>query len=142
MDKIKIVRLQSGEDVLCEYTESDDGFVTLSNPFCFIIRRSGDYKSKILMTPWLPIDVIEHNVAQVYTTDILTIMTPTKVIKEYYHKMVFEYHNGPSDLPEVEHPDNILLENDLIDTEEFYDDYLDEETQDKQSIDDTPETIH
>jgi hypothetical protein len=56
--------------------------------------------------------------------------------------MVFEYHNGPSDLPEVEHPDNILLENDLIDTEEFYDDYLDEETQDKQSIDDTPETIH
>lgn len=147
MDKIKIVRLQSGEDVLCEYTEGDDGFVTLSNPFCFIIRRSDEYKSKILMTPWLPIDVIERNVADIYTTDVLTIMTPTQLVKDYYHKMVFEYYNGPSDLPDVEPTKGISLENTLIEDEddEMYIDFVGEDDEDAEEYN-VPEgsnkTIH
>jgi hypothetical protein len=126
MDKIKIIRLQSGEDVLCEYTENDDGFVTLANPFCFIIKRDSSFKSQILITPWLPIDVVEHNVAHMYSADILTIMTPTKMVKEYYHKMVFEYYNGPSDLPDVETPENTEILNDNYEEDEFYDDYMNE----------------
>jgi hypothetical protein len=122
MDRIKIIRLQSGEDVICEYSEGDDGFVTLSNPFAFIIRRDRDFKCSIFITPWLPIDVIEKNVAQIFTSDILTIMTPVQLIKDYYHKMVFEYYNGESDLPEVD-MGNTEITNDVtdIDDSEFYD---------------------
>ena len=146
MDRIKIIRLQSGEDVICEYSEGDDGFVTLSNPFAFIIRRDKDFKSSIFITPWLPIDVIEKNVAQIYNSDILTVLTPVQLIKDYYNKMVFEYYYGESELPEVD-MSNTEITNDLSDSDDsiFYDDYMnevDEVLEDYESEVNSNKTIH
>jgi hypothetical protein len=63
-------------------------------------------KSSVFLTHWLPIDVIEKNVAQVTKDDILCLITPTEQFKQYYFKMIFEeYHgegsyDGPDDLIE------------------------------------------
>jgi len=146
MDRIKIIRLQSGEDVICEYLEEDDDIVTLNNPFTFIIRRDKDFKSSIFITPWLPIDVIEKNVAQIYNSDILTVLSPVQLIKDYYHKMVFEYYNGESELPEVD-MGNTEISNDLSDSDDsiFYDDYMnevDEVLEDYESEVNSNKTIH
>jgi hypothetical protein len=94
MDDIKIVRLQTGEDVVASYTTDQDGLVFLSNPMVFVVKRTSQSQCSIFLTSWLPIDVVEKNVAQITKDDILCIFTPTEQFKKYYFKMIFEAQNG------------------------------------------------
>lgn len=94
MDDIKIVRLQTGEDVVASYTTDQDGLVFLSNPMVFVVKRTSQSQCSIFLTSWLPIDVVENNVAQITKDDILCIFTPTEQFKKYYFKMIFEAQSG------------------------------------------------
>lgn len=126
MDNIKIIRLQSGEDVIASYTEDKEGFVFLSNPMLFIVKRNMNTKSSVFLSHWLPIDVIENNVAQITRDDILFLINPTEQFKQYYFKMIFEEYNGEGS---YEGPDDFLDDNsdDLYDDD--YTEYNDEEEQ-------------
>ena len=130
MDDIKIIRLQTGEDVIASYTTDKEGFVFLSNPMVFLVKRNISAKSSVFLTNWLPVDVIERNVAQITKDDILCLVTPTEQFKQYYFKMIYEEQNGegsydgPSDLIE-----------DLSDeSQDYYEDDYSEEEQELSSM--------
>lgn len=123
MDDIKIVRLQSGEDVIASYTTDKEGFVFLSNPMVFLVKRNLNTKSSVFLTHWLPIDVIERNVAQITKDDILCLITPTEQFKQYYFKMIFEEQNGEGS---YDGP-NDLIEGLSDELQDYEDDYSEEE---------------
>ena len=81
-ETVKIIRLQSGEDIIAGYIE-DEETALLYNPLHMIVKRTTQ-GSVMLMLPWLPVEMIKENVSSIYLTDILTIVDPKDSAVEYY----------------------------------------------------------
>ena len=91
MDNVRIVRLQSGEDIMAEYKEDDgSGEVFLGSPMTVFYKRLTSGKAMMMMSPWLPIELIENNHAYIFVSDILTVIEPKQVLIDYYSKLVNE----------------------------------------------------
>ena len=92
-NNIKIVRLQSGEDIIADYTEDNEGeTAVLDNPMHIIFKRIPTGQTVMMMMPWLPIEIIKDTHALIYTSDILTIIEPKEDLVEYYGDVVIEAH--------------------------------------------------
>ena len=88
-NNIKIVRLQSGEDIIADmYQDEENGTVMLDNPMHIIFKRIPSGQTVMMMSPWLPIELIKENHALVYDSDILTIIEPKDNLIEYYGNIV------------------------------------------------------
>ena len=90
MDNIKIVRLQSGEDVIANYTDDEEGSITLTNPMSLMFKRMPTGRAVMMMSPWLPLELVEDNVANIYAQDILSVFQPKQSIIDYYNTTVME----------------------------------------------------
>lgn len=89
MHEIKLVRLRSGEDILSVYKEDlETEMVMLKDPMTIIFKRLPTGQSVLMISPWLPVELIQDNTATIYTDDILTVIEPKSVLIEHYIKMV------------------------------------------------------
>ena len=85
---VKIVRLQSGEDIIASIIEDDESeMVMLNNPMHLIFKRTSQ-GTVMMMLPWLPIELIKDNMATIYSSDILTMVDPKDALVEYYGNMI------------------------------------------------------
>ena len=90
-NNIKIVRLQSGEDIMADVMENDENeLIVLDNPMNIIFKRMPTGQTVMMMMPWLPIEIIKENNATIYGTDILTVIEPKEDLIEYYGRAVLE----------------------------------------------------
>lgn len=101
-NNIKIVRLQSGEDIICNYyADEENGAVLLADPMHLIFKRMPTGKTVMMMMPWLPIEIIKENSAIVYDSDILTIVEPKEELVHYYNQNVYHSQDlSDSDIAE------------------------------------------
>jgi hypothetical protein len=88
---IRIVRLQNGEDVMAIFKEEEGtGEVFLGSPMTMFFKRLPSGKAMMMMSPWLPLELVENNHAHVFVSDILTVLEPKKALINYYIKIVNE----------------------------------------------------
>ena len=88
MDNIKIIRLQSGEDIIANYSiDEESGVVDVIRPMVLFFKRLSNGKSVMMMGPWLPIELIQGNSAKLYTQDILTVISPKESLITYYNNV-------------------------------------------------------
>jgi hypothetical protein len=86
---IRIVRLQSGEDIIADCIPSlDEETVELKRPMHIIFKRIQTGRSIMMMMPWLPVELIKENTAHIYGADILTYIEPKDDLVEYYNNAV------------------------------------------------------
>jgi hypothetical protein len=91
MDNVKIVRLQSGEDVIAQCNEVEGtGEFSLTEPMTILFKRLPSGKAFMMMSPWLPLELIEENHSLIFASDILTMVKPKKAIVDYYTRIVGE----------------------------------------------------
>lgn len=82
---IKIVRLQSGEDIIAAYyNDMENDMVILDKPMHVIFKRIPTGKTVMMMLPWLPIELIKENSAIIDASDILTVVEPRDELVDYY----------------------------------------------------------
>ena len=79
---IKVVRLQSGEDIIADVI-TDEDVTILNNPMVIVIRRTST-GSVMMMVPWLPVEVISDNIATLNNSEIVTETNPKDSLIEYY----------------------------------------------------------
>jgi hypothetical protein len=104
---IKIIRLQSGEDVMADCIEdTEQGTVLLENPMHIIFKRIPTGQTVMMMMPWLPIELIKENSAIIYDSDILTIIDPKEDLINYYGQIVISAQER------MENSENIFGEDD------------------------------
>ena len=90
-NNIKIVRLQSGEDIMADiFQDEENDTIMLDNPMQVIFKRIPTGQTVMMMMPWLPIEIIKENSAIVYSSDILTIIEPKDDLVNYYGSVVIE----------------------------------------------------
>ena len=91
---VKIIRLVTGEDVLADFIEdSSDGTALLSNPMRLVFKRLPTGQNAMHMSPWLPIELIEENIAQIHCADILTVVNPKDELVDHYNTIVDSEQN-------------------------------------------------
>jgi hypothetical protein len=89
MDNVKILRLQSGEDIITQYTENQkESTLLLSYPMIVIFKRMSEGRCVMFMSPWLPVELVEHNFTSIYMQDVLTVFEPKQSLLKYYEKAV------------------------------------------------------
>ena len=83
---VKIIRLQSGEDIIGNYNEDEEsGIVHVNRPMSLFFKRLPTGKSVMMMGPWLPVELIQSNSACLYVQDILTVISPKQALVNYYN---------------------------------------------------------
>lgn len=87
-NNIKIVRLQSGQDIIADIQQFEtDNVLRLLNPMTLHFKRT-EVGNVMMVSPWLPVELIEENVSNISMEDVLTIVNPKQKIIDYYYNMV------------------------------------------------------
>jgi hypothetical protein len=86
----KIIRLKDGEDIMASFIETPSHMLLLENPMSLFFKRLSVSKSMVMMSPWLPIELIQQNVVEIYKHEILTFIEPKESLIEYYNNAVEE----------------------------------------------------
>ena len=134
---VKIVRLQSGEDIIASIIEDDESeMIMLDNPMHLIFKRTSQ-GTMMVMLPWLPIELIKDNIATIYSSDVLTIVDPKDALVEYYGNMI-----NTQQLKDMR--DNTMVENlkEALDDSEEEDDFTEEENEETLTKAEAMEIIH
>jgi hypothetical protein len=91
MHNVKIIRMQTGEDIMASMIgEEQEETVLLEDPMRLIYRRMPTGQTMLMMMPWLPVELIKDNSALVYNSDIITIIDPKESMVEYYENLVIK----------------------------------------------------
>jgi predicted P-loop ATPase/GTPase len=86
----KIIRLKDGEDIMTSFIETSDNMLILENPMSVFFKRLSVNKSMVMMSPWLPIELIKENNVEIHKHDVLTLIEPKESLIEYYNNAVEE----------------------------------------------------
>ena len=143
MDNIKIIRMQSGEDIIASMIEDkEEGIVTLNNPMTVLFKRQITGKSVMMMVPWLPVEIIQHNMATVYSQDVLTVFQPKESLVNYYQKAVVDLNECI--VEESDHIEQSLKEDESEDdiSEEEFSEYADSIETIKEVINNKKRILH
>ena len=89
-DNIKILRLTDGEDIITDYTVEDGNVIVMHNPMTLFFKRMSVGKSMVIMQPWLPIELVDVNMAKIFSNQVLTVIEPRNALIEYYRNAVQE----------------------------------------------------
>ena len=90
--QIKIVRLQSGEDIIANFSENKKTKkVTLESPMHIIFKRLNSKTGPMMyMVPWLPAEMVDEDKACFDSSNVLVTLEPKKDMSEYYQDLVLQ----------------------------------------------------
>ena len=85
---VRIVRLKSGEDILCNLLINDDKvLVNLMEPMVIEYETFGDTQH-LMIANWLPVSLVKENKSVIPVTEVLCVMHPTDALIEYYNQTI------------------------------------------------------
>jgi len=89
MHKVKLIRMQTGEDIMASMFEQENSDeIQVIDPMRIVFRRLPTGQTVMMMMPWLPVELIKENIATIYSTDIITVVEPKESMIRYYDKLV------------------------------------------------------
>jgi hypothetical protein len=89
MHNVKLIRMQTGEDIMASMFEQEDsGKIKINDPMRIVFRRLPTGQTVMMMMPWLPVELIKENTAMIYSSDIVTMVEPKESMIRYYDKLV------------------------------------------------------
>lgn len=89
---IRILRLVTGEDIICNFNKISVDDYVVSDPMTLIIKFSGK-NSNVIMEHWLPVEVIHKNSVLIESKQVLTMFDPNEDLAEYYTGLVEKLHD-------------------------------------------------
>jgi hypothetical protein len=93
--EVKIIRLNTGEDVVgnCMFDDNSNSLLIDCPMKVMVSRMSSAGQAMLIMMPWLPLEIIEDNMASINYDDVITIVNPKESFTEYYFETVKKYND-------------------------------------------------
>jgi hypothetical protein len=136
MDNVRIIRLKDGEDIITSYHLNSNGIIEMYDPMTLFYKRLSAGKSMLLMSPWLPIELVQSNSACISMNEVLTIIEPRTALIEYYNNAVVEANEVVANF--TDQIDDSLLDefdsNEEVDLEDDSEELYQEPNTNKQTI--------
>jgi hypothetical protein len=109
MHNVKLIRMQSGEDIMASmFEDGESDQIQINDPMRIVFRRLPTGQTVMMMMPWLPVELIKENSAMIYYSDIVTVVEPKESMIRYYDKLVERTIEEMSDSDKM--IDNLLEE--------------------------------
>ena len=92
MESLNILRLKTGEDIICYMEQLSSEEVVVRDAMSVVVKT--DFRSghqAIMMQHWLPVGIIENNEAVIKLSDVLTIINPSSDFNEFYENSIATY---------------------------------------------------
>jgi len=105
MNNIKILRLQSGEDIIGLVDISDENY-KVTEPMSVGIEPRGKYNG-LVMHHWLPVQLVKNKTIVISKCDVMFAMEPTDEFTEYYNTTVEKINRVLKKQQEIEMNDII-----------------------------------
>jgi hypothetical protein len=93
-----------------------------------MFKRLPTGKAVMMMSPWLPLELVENTTARLFSQDVLTVFEPKAQLIEYYNSTVIEVeqdlYNNEDGLDELD-DDDITEEDEeaaMLELEEYQQD--------------------
>jgi hypothetical protein len=119
MQEIKIVRLNTGEDIIASvYGGEHEGGYIMSEPMTIDFRTRGQ-NSAVVMGFWLPTQLTEVNEVFIRIDNIMCMLSPNKEFLEYYInsldklKRIKDVENSVEGMSDDEATETLLAVEDL-----------------------------
>lgn len=95
MESINILRLKTGEDIVCymEHYGADEYYVRDPMSFQIQINRQ-NAKVSIIMDHWLPVYVLKDNETIIKSSDVIAILEATPEFNRYYETSVQVFYEA------------------------------------------------
>lgn len=87
MEEIKILRLVTGEDIICRFIKVSTDSYAIMNPMVVGIKYKKD-GANLTMAHWLPIEIIKKNETLINPRDVIAIVDPADDVAEYFDMTV------------------------------------------------------
>jgi hypothetical protein len=87
MEEIKMLRLVTGEDIICRFIKISSESYAIMNPMVIAVRYKNK-SSNLTMAHWLPVEIVKKNEVLMHPRDILAMYDPIDDVAEYYDTMV------------------------------------------------------
>ena len=106
MNTIKIVRLKNGEDIIGNLNLINDEY-EIMEPMSVNVVMKGQ-ESGLVMSHWLPVQLIKKNEIKINSRDVLTVIEPNDEFAEYYTntvekiKMLLKVKNDTDEMTDEE----------------------------------------
>ncbi len=83
-EPIKLIRLNTGEDIITQITKEKENSVEILNPMTIFFKRLETGKALILMSPWFPIEIVSDNITEIDNSNILCMMNARTTLIQHY----------------------------------------------------------
>jgi len=103
-DEVKILRLVTGEDIICNYYKVSTDSYVITDPMMLIVKFKGR-NSSVIMEHWLPVEVIKNNEVLINPRDVITMFDPKESLAEYYMNLVDKLHRTIEKRKQIENMD-------------------------------------
>lgn len=114
MEIIKILRLVTGEDIIC-YIERYQEEVIVRSPMELYIKTDPRSGNELLsLNNWLPFSVLKDNETVVHVKNILCVLEPSKELIEYYENSVVTMEEGSSTISKLSASNEAEMKSRLI----------------------------
>ena len=91
---VRIIRLKSGEDILCNLLINEDKvLINLLEPM-LISTEIHFNEEHLVLTSWLPVSLIKENRSVIPITEVMCVMHPNDELIEYYNEMVIKMNSS------------------------------------------------
>jgi hypothetical protein len=115
MDNVKILRLNSGEDIIASLEYRPDS-INLKEPMLVSIHYDGK-KSGVVMSYWLPAHILKQNSIAINSSDVLGTLEPTDSIIELYEFTSKKFNKLLEEM--LEDSDDNIDDNEEEDNDEY-----------------------
>ena len=133
MHNVKLIRMQTGEDIMASMFQQEDGEqIQINDPMRIVFRRLPTGQTVMLMMPWLPVELIKENTAMICPSDIVTMVEPKESMIRYYDKLVERTINEMLESDKM--IENLLEEQEKEDDEVFQEEMVEELVQTIQEV--------
>lgn len=87
MESINLIRLKTGEDIICYSEDYGHDEIYIRDPFVVFFKSDPrTSKQYLLMDYWLPSQIIENNETIIKVSDVMAKMIPTEEFIDYYQQ--------------------------------------------------------
>lgn len=83
MRNVKIIRMITGEDVICNFIEDALG-THMMEPLEISVKHTKSGKPNIILRNWIPIELVSDNITRVNPRNIIAVFDVNETISEYY----------------------------------------------------------
>lgn len=116
--------MKNGDDIIATIKQ-DELNTILTNPMRLVFKRLPTGQVIMMLSPWLPVELLDEEHASIENDNVLTIIEPKIQLVEYYNRTVIAFNKLKMDFESK--IDEYLIDHEDEDDEEDYDTELSDE---------------